>query len=143
MRQYEGQVDEILDQGIYSVFHTPASKGKTFSNIASYLHTTEKVMVSLSGRYEPFYDNGNTSPSGFIVCLKIKQGETLDNARSVFDSKLYRLVVDKLFRYNGFINGNVLKGLPALDLTKTWTDQDIYQHFQLTQDEIDAIERNS
>jgi hypothetical protein len=142
-RQYEGQVDEILDQGPVTVFHTPASKGKTFCNIPSYLHTTVKVMVSLSGRYEPYYDNGNASPSGFIVCLKIKQGETLANAQSVFDSKLYKLIVDKLFRYNGFINGNVLKGLPALDLTKNWTDNDIYAHFNLTQDEIDAINRNS
>lgn len=143
LRQYEGQVDEILDQGTYSVFHTPASKGKTFCNTASYLHTTEKVMVSLSGRYEPFYDNGNTSPSGFIVCLKIKQGETLTNAKSVLDSKLYKLIVDKLFRYNGFINGNVLKGLPALDFTKTWSDNDIYKHFNLTQEEINAVERYS
>jgi hypothetical protein len=100
-------------------------------------------MVSLSGRYEPFYDNGNTSPSGFVVCLKIKEGETLKNAQSVLSSKLYTLVVDKLFRYNGFINGNVLKGLPALDLTCTWNDQDIYNYFQLTQDEINAVERNS
>ena len=143
LRQYEGQVDEILDQGPVAVFHTPASKGKTFCNTPSYLHTTKKVMISLSGRYEPFYDDGNTSPSGFIVCLKIKQGETLANAQTVFDSKLYKLVVDKLFRYNGFINGNVLKGLPALDLTKTWTDQDIYKHFNLTQEEIDAINRYS
>jgi site-specific DNA-methyltransferase (adenine-specific) len=143
LRQYEGQVDEVLTQGSVSVFHTPASKGNTFCNTPSYLHTTVKVMVSLSGRYEPFYDNGNTSPSGFIVCLKIKQGETLANAQSVLDSKLYKLVVDKLFRYNGFINGNVLKGLPALDLTRSWTDQDIYKHFSLTQDEINAIERNS
>lgn len=143
LRQYEGQVDELLDQGTYSVFHTPASKGKVFCNTPSYLHTTEKVMVSLSGRYEPYYDSGNTSPSGFIICLKIKPGESLDNARSVLDSKLYKLVVDKLFRYNGFINGNVLKKLPALDLKKTWTDQEIYKHFQLTQDEIDAVERHS
>jgi site-specific DNA-methyltransferase (adenine-specific) len=142
LRQYEGQVD-VLSQGPVSVFHTPASKGKTFCATPSYLHNIEKVMVSLSGRYEPFYDNGNTSPSGFIICLKLKQGETLVNAQSVFDSKLYRLVVDKLFRYNGFINGNVLKNLPSLDLKKMWTDQNIYNHFQLTQDEIDAVERNS
>ena len=143
LRQYEGQVDEILDQGSVIVFHTPASKGKTFCNTSSYLHTTVKVMVSLSGRYEPFYDDGNTSPSGFIVCLILKPEETLANARSVFDSKFYKLIVDKLFRYNGFINGKVLKGLPALDLTKNWTDNDIYAHFNLTQDEIDAINRNS
>jgi hypothetical protein len=143
LRQYEGQINDISNHGPVAVFHTPASKGKTFSNTPSYLHTTVKVMVSLSGRYEPFYDNGNTSPSGFVVCLKIKEGETLKNAQSVLSSKLYTLVVDKLFRYNGFINGNVLKGLPALDLTCTWNDQDIYNYFQLTQDEINAVERNS
>lgn len=143
LRQYEGQVDELLSQGPVTVFHTAASKGKTFCNVPSYLHKTVKVMVSLSGRYEPFYDDGNTSPSGFIICLKMKDEETLANAKSVLDSKLYRLVVDKLFRYNGFINGNVLKGLPALDLKKLWSDQDIYDYYDLTQDEINAIERNS
>lgn len=141
LRQYEGQVNDLVDDGPYAVFHTPASKGKTFCTTPSYLHTTKKVMVSLSGRYEPFYDEGNTSPSGFIVCLKIKENETLANAKSVLDSKLYRLIVDKLFRYNGFINGNVLKKLPALDLTRSWTDTDIYNYFNLTKEEIDAVER--
>jgi len=141
LRQYEGQINDLVEEGPYAVFHTPASKGKTFCNTPSYLHTTKKVMVSLSGRYEPFYDEGNTSPSGFIVCLKIKENETLENAKSVLDSKLYKLIVDKLFRYNGFINGNVLKKLPALDLERTWSDTDIYKHFNLTQEEIDAVER--
>ena len=30
--------------------------------------------------------------------------------------------------------------MPQLDLTKSWTDQDIYQYFGLTQEEINYVE---
>ena len=32
--------------------------------------------------------------------------------------------------------------LPEIDLTKTWTDAEIYQHFNLTPEEIEYIENN-
>lgn len=137
--QYEGQVDNFRSTSGYKVFHTPASVGKTFSPEKSYLHTKKKVMVSLSGKYVPYYDNGDCSPSGMVVCLLLKENETIDNARSVLDSKLYKIMVDVVFRYNGWINGNVLKALPALDLTRSWTDDEIYDHFELSKSERNAI----
>jgi len=138
-KQYEGQVDNFRSTSGYTVFHTSASVGKTFSPDKSNLHDTKKVMVSLSGKYAPYYDDGDCSPSGMVVCLLLKDGETTDNARTVFDSKLYKLMVDVVFRYNGWINGNVLKGLPKLDLTRAWTDDEIYNYFKLTNDERKAI----
>lgn len=36
--------------------------------------------------------------------------------------------------------GLALKFFPELDFTRTWTDQELYQHFNLTQEEIDYIE---
>lgn len=135
-KQYTGQVNDFVENGNYEVFHTPAKKGKTFSNSKSMLHDNKKVMVSLSGKYAPYYDDGNCSPSGMIVCLLLHENETVDNARTVFDSKIYKLMIDVVFRYNGWINGNALKSLPALDLTRSWTEDDIYKHFNLTQEEI-------
>jgi hypothetical protein len=44
------------------------------------------------------------------------------------------------------MNGRMLKGvyerLPKIDLTKTWSDEDLYKYFNLTQEEIDFIEKN-
>lgn len=139
-KQYEGKVDDFKNTNGYAVFHTPASEGKTFSPEKSYLHNKKKVMVSLSGKYAPYYDNGNCSPSAMIISLLLEENETVENAQTVFDSKLYKLMVDVVFRYNGWINGRVLNSLPALDLTKSWTDEEIYDYFELTQSEKESIE---
>lgn len=140
-KQYEGQVDNFRSASGYKVFHTPASVGKTFSPEKSKLHEKKKVMVSLSGKYAPYYDNGDCSPSGMVVCLLLNEDENIEYAKSIFDSKLYKLMVDVVFRYNGWINGNVLKSLPALDLTRSWTDEEIYNYFNLTDSEKNAIRR--
>lgn len=142
LKQYDGQVDNFRSTSGYNVFHTPASVGKTFSPDKSPLHDKRKVMISLSGKYAPYYDDGDCSPSGMVVTLLLEKNETIDNARSVFDSTLYKFIVDVVFRYNGWINGNVLKGLPKLDLTKKWTNSDIYKHFKLNKAEQNAIEQN-
>jgi len=138
-KQYEGKVDDFKNTSGYKVFHTPASVNKTFSPEKSYLHTRKKVMVSLSGKYAPYYDDGDCSPSGMVVCLLLNENETIENARTVFDSKLYKIMIDIVFRYNGWINGNVLKALPALDLTRSWSDDEIYDHFGLSKSERDAV----
>ena len=35
---------------------------------------------------------------------------------------------------------NMVRALPKLDLTRTWTDQELYAHFGLTDEEIRYIE---
>lgn len=138
-KQYAGQVDNFRSTTGYKVFHTPASVGKTFSTEKSELHDYKKVMVSLSGKYAPYYDDGDCSPSGMVICLLLSDNETTENARTVFDSKLYKMMVDVVFRYNGWINGNVLKSLPALDLTRSWTEEDIFDYFDFTESERNAF----
>lgn len=138
--QYKDMINDYKHESGFEVFHTPASRGKTFSKEKSDLHDKRKVMVSLSGKFEPYYCNGNCSPSGMIVCLLLEENETVENAESVFHSKLYQLMVDKVFRYNGWINGRVLNSLPKLDLTRKWSDEDIYNYFNLTENERKAVE---
>ncbi len=97
-------------------------------------------MISLSGKYEPYYDDGNCSPSAMVICLLVESTQQLNCAKTVLNSKLYRYVVDKLFRYNGWINANVLKSLPRLNLNRAWTDREIYDFFNLSESEIREIE---
>ena len=58
---------------------------------------------------------------------------------SVFRSKLFRFIFDIYWNddtlYTTFFNS-----LPYVDLTRTWTDQELYAHFNLTQEEIEYIE---
>jgi hypothetical protein len=141
LKQYEGKIDDYKHESGFAVFHTPATVGKTWSTEKSYLYDKRKMMVSLSGKFEPYYCNGETSPSGMCVTLLLNEDETLENARSVFHSKLYQLMVDKVFRYNGWINGKVLNALPKLDLTRTWTNEEIYEHFNLSENEIKSVDK--
>lgn len=79
-------------------------------------------------------------PSLNVIIFKMEKKETVKNFRSVYGSKLYREVINYM-RQGGFdIQTTYLNQLPRLDLTRTWTDEELYEHFGLTQEEIDYIE---
>ena len=55
------------------------------------------------------------------------------------NSNLYRYIVTTA-KWSGFLNGKVFSMLPKLDQTKSWTDEEIYKFFNLTDTEIEIIE---
>jgi site-specific DNA-methyltransferase (adenine-specific) len=57
---------------------------------------------------------------------------------SVLSSKLYRycLAVTRMAQHN-----EGARSFPALDFTRLWTDQEIYDHFQLTEEERQLVEQ--
>ena len=136
-RQYNGAVagKNFDDNGKYKVFHTASKIDKTFTNYASKHHTSRKVMVSLSGKYKPVIDDGNYSPSDMVVTYTLRDEDNLENAGTVFNSNIYTFIIDKAFRYNGWVNLKVVYNLPKVDLTRTWTDAELYDHFGLTEEE--------
>ena len=65
---------------------------------------------------------------------------TSEGLKSFFESKLVGFInQDKWSQYN---EPKILNMLPALDFTRTWTNTEIYQHFNLTPEEIEYIENN-
>jgi hypothetical protein len=69
--------------------------------------------------------------------LLVKSKSEALNARSFFNSKAYRFVIEEN-KTSGF--NTEVKYLPLLDVRKSWNDQEIYEYFNLTQEEIDLIE---
>jgi site-specific DNA-methyltransferase (adenine-specific) len=69
----------------------------------------------------------------------MKNNQEAKNLLSILKSKLYDYCLKKS-KFSGFFHVNVLKNIPKLDLSRSWTDQDIYEYFNLTQEEIDLIE---
>ncbi len=53
--------------------------------------------------------------------------------------KIYKFINFTL-RAHSTLPTPVIKNLPAVDLTRSWTDAELYAHFNLTQEEIDLIE---
>lgn len=121
----------------YKCYHTPATP-IVFSKNQVKHHGSSKVMVSVSGEYKPYYDNGTLGYDSFIVLYILKKDETLENLKSVLDHPLYRFVMDQT-RFAGFL-GPMLPLLPALDFTKKWKHQEVYDAFKIKQAQREKID---
>lgn len=75
--------------------------------------------------------------SSYVIPLDAT--DTFVGAMSVFNSRVFRYLMQEN-RTSGFVQVYVVKNLPAVDLTRSWTDAELYAHFKLTQEEIDLIE---
>ena len=47
-----------------------------------------------------------------------------------------------IYKINSETANGELEAVPWLDFTQEWTDEKLYKHFNLTQDEINFIEEN-
>ena len=123
------------NNGQYEIFHTLAQTIRTnvkAQDIASY-----KVMFTLSGYSKPVVKN-NTGCSQAAAYMIIP-AQHAANSDTVFNTKFYQYLIN-MNKWSGWNDLKVLKNLPAVDLSRSWTDVDLYSHFNLTDDEIDCIE---
>ena len=102
-----------------------------------------------------FFGKNNPDPAYLIEdmenynlsydCLgfKLHKGETVENFMSVYSSITYRYVMNKM-RNGGFDmnQGNFMR-LVRLDLSKTWSEQEIQKELNLTDEEIDRINQGN
>jgi site-specific DNA-methyltransferase (adenine-specific) len=111
-----------------------------FSNIISDIHSIPKVLIGQLSNWNPIYsDDMSATPSTMRMLVKNKkEGQCLVK---LLNTKLYSFLINKSLRVSGRITW-AINTLPLLDLNKSWTDSEIYQHFGLTQEEIDYIESN-
>jgi hypothetical protein len=63
----------------------------------------------------------------------------IDPLIQYLNSKLFKFLFSIFVNENSG-NGTFMKRLPSVDLRKLWTDEELYAHFNLTQEEIDYIE---
>lgn len=91
---------------------------------------------------DPIYeiDDITNSLIGYnVIVFKIEKDETLESFRSLYCSKLYKWMMHVLRNGTFDITQSNLMLLPRLDLTKVWTDDELYSFFGLDEDEIEYI----
>lgn len=100
-----------------------------------------KVVMPISGaeKWMPFVDT-----IGVPICLSsyviyLADTDTYDGVISVFNSKLFKFLIEK-YRTSGFAQVAILKKIPYFDMSRVWTDAEIYAKVNLTQEEINLIE---
>ena len=85
-----------------------------------------------------YYDEISSVSQGAVALLVENEQQGI-LAIEVLHRKIYKFINDTL-RAHSTVSTPVLKALPAVDLSRSWTDNELYDHFGLTQDEINLIE---
>jgi site-specific DNA-methyltransferase (adenine-specific) len=129
--------DDYNDVFCYKTHH--GSK-VIYSSIQTDLFSKDKVVISDSGYLNPMFCNeSNTTQHSFYMLVNnISEGTNLVN---ILKSKLYDYCLKKS-KFSGFFHGEVLKNIPRVDLTVEWSDQELYEYFKITEEEILHIENN-
>jgi hypothetical protein len=109
-----------------------------FSSIKSEYHNLNKVIVSRSGYLNPFYDNGNISLSETNYFTEVIDESMSKSLIRVLNSKLYDYVLKKS-KFSGFFHGEVIKNIPIVPFDREWTDEKLFEYFNLTEEEIKLI----
>jgi site-specific DNA-methyltransferase (adenine-specific) len=123
-------------------YHTSA-KGGTYWYSKEHIstHSRKKVIVSISGEFNPVYDAiGELSFTNMCIVYYLDSGDNIESIKSFLESKLIKFLMVQN-KYTGWI-APITHDLPNVDKTKIWTDEELYAHFSLTQEEINYIEAN-
>jgi hypothetical protein len=123
----------------HTIYHTNKNNGTYwFGEKLNPYSAKSKVIISLSGTYSPVFNN-KTGFSNMCIALICDTDVEALNAQTILCSKLYRFWVE-MQKFSGFNPRKLLLNLPKVDLNRSWNDVELYQHFGLTQEEIDYIE---
>lgn len=133
--------DKPKGKSIYPIRHASTVK-VCYVKTPTECHNKRKVMMTFSG-YPAFEYYDETTPmsscyqmSGYIEVANKKEANSLIE---IYQSELYTFLSN--------FNSAGMKGaesycLPKLDLTRSWTNDNIYQEFKLTKAEISYIQAN-
>jgi len=127
---------EKTDKNIYEVYHTNAQT--LWSEKMSKNHNDKKVYFTISGYFNPKYGE-NISTSEICQYFLVDNEEAGLNLINILNSKLYKFLVNTA-KWSGYLNKDIIRGLPKLDIHKIWTDEEIYSVFNLSQEEVNIIE---
>lgn len=96
------------------------------------------------GQNSPLIEIENAEEYGFgvnLTIIKMEVGETLEAYRSLYLSKLYVFLLRMIRSGAEWNRYTFIELLPKLDLSRVWTDQELYDYFGIKdKEEIDCIE---
>lgn len=87
------------------------------------------------------YSDPTQGTSAKVYFYQFNSKEECENCISFLNSKIVKFLIPKLKAGSKFNTRNrVLSNIPVIDFTRSWTDEELYDHFGLTEEEIRYIE---
>ena len=100
-----------------------------------------KILIPYVGKYQCIIDDkGELGARESVSVLFLNDNETYESANSFFNSKLVTYIMNTN-RWTQYVLSQIINYIPINDYTKVWTDNELYNYFNLTQNEIDYIEK--
>ena len=105
----------------------------------------KKIFLLLSSRYwQPYLADEEVSLAAQCHVLRVDPETTREGFKSVFYSRLFTyLNMNLQIGRNGFMKSSFVKALPYLDMSRVWTDEEIYDYFNLTSRERNYVQENT
>ena len=127
--------DERTEEFPYT--HHVSPKITRYTNTKFSRHDDWKVMVAVTSTVDKAVVDKDCGHGEDMFTLYVGSELEANSIKSVLQSKLYKFI-GKLYRYG---RGLQIQGIfPTVDFTKTWTDEEMYNYFGLSQEEINYIE---
>lgn len=142
--EYQSTKDDVYQYKYIGSQYNKKNFSKEFNCMMWYSNTKHpdyhlpKVVINYIGDIVPYVDNGD---AGFQYCQVhfLESEDEVKGAKDLFNSKLFKLFY-KFVRYGMHNEAGVLNALPKIDLTRRWSNDDLYHYFNLTDDEIKFVE---
>jgi len=129
---------EKTDKYAYPIFNTNAQQHSWAEKEAADQHDL-KVVYSNCGSFAPVLDLGTRGTCWHSHSIKVNNEVEGINLIKILDSKLIKFL-NKNNRVGGFAGQVFASRIPKIDLSRTWSDKELYDHFGLTQEECELIE---
>jgi site-specific DNA-methyltransferase (adenine-specific) len=133
---------------IYPVHHSASKMLYSKVLVSEYSKNNEttygklKVILNYSGGFkgEKYMFLSRNMVGKQMLGLLVNNEEQGNNSISIYSSKLFSWYINS--EKSGGFNSGIFK-LPKMDNNRIWTDEEIYEFFNLTNEEIDYVENRT
>lgn len=121
----------------YKLIHTPSQT--VYASRPHKYQDGYKIFISTTDKYNVFIDNcGMTQSIVFILC---KSEEEAKKYALILQHPLY-IFINNICRWGNFNNIRILQSFPIPDIVYTGKEEEIYNYFKITQEEVEYIMTN-
>jgi len=127
---------KYTEKHIHPIYHT--NKQIWYSQVRQDWADKKKVMWTRSGYTKPFYDDGRYGGTDMMYYVIVDNANEGLNLLHNLQSKLMKYILETA-KWSGFGNEKVFTSLPNLPRDKKLSDEDIFNLFNLTEEEIKYV----